>query len=545
MQWNGWGDPEHDPAQMISESTRALLEQTLGASLSEQPPVPLDQVRPPASRLTQTARAALRTVLGSAGLRDDDRTRIDHCGGKSTDDLLRRRAGDVTPCPDAVLFPASHEELLDVLRICNEQRIAVVPFGGGTSVVGGVEPVAGPMATVVTVDLSRMKQLLHLDEDSHTATLHAGLRTPEVEELLGARGYTLGHLPQSYEYATIGGYAATRSTGQASGGYGRFDDMVVSLRMATPRGTLAPGRSPASAAGPDLRQLVLGSEGTLGIITEVTVRVRPLPHARTDAAWVVPDFSTGVRAMREIARAAPRPTVARLSDETETFVQATLAGRDPAPGSLLVLGFEGTDSEVTRQRAAVDEALRRLDTSSAASGGTHGPAVAADSSAVGDWRRSRFDGPYLRDALLSVGVLTETLETATTWSQLEPLYHAVRDALHASLDGPEGTAIVMCHISHSYPSGASLYLTVATPCGRDPRARWARAKRAASDAIAANGGTITHHHAVGTDHRPWMSTEIGALGAASLAAMKSTLDPAGILNPHKLIPDGPANVTDA
>lgn len=531
MRWNGWGDPQHDPSQLISDRTRALLEQTLNTSLRETPPIPLDQVHPPPSQLPTEARCALAAALGSAGVRDDDTTRIEHCGGKSTPDLLRRRSGDVSGAPDAVLFPGDHSALTQALKVCSEHGIAVVPFGGGTSVVGGVEPLRGPFDTVVTLDLAQLNQLVHLDKEAHTATLQAGLRTPAVEDLLNAHGYTLGHLPQSYEYATIGGYAATRSSGQASGGYGRFDDMVLGLRAATPQGSIELGRSPASAAGPDLRHLLLGSEGTLGVITEVTTRIRPQPQTHADTAWVLPDFATGARVLRELARAVPRPTVARLSDETETLVQAALAGREPSPGTLLVLGFEGTATEVARQRAAALEVLQTSE------------ATPVEATAVSEWRRSRFDGPYLRDALLSVGVLTETLETATTWSRLQELYGAVRDALHSSLDGADseaGNSLVMCHISHTYLSGASLYVTVATPGGENPQARWATAKQAASAAISRTGGTITHHHAVGTDHRPWLSEEIGSLGAASLRGLKATLDPAGILNPQKLIPQPPS-----
>ncbi|GAA1103818.1 FAD-binding oxidoreductase [Nocardiopsis composta] len=525
MSWFAWGDPSR--AEPLSDSVRALIAEALGAELRDLPPVAESEVRLPPSALGGEARTAITAALGGdAGrLRTDDAARLRRSAGKSTPDLLRMRAGAVSEAPDAVLLPAGHDQVEAVLRACSEQGVAVVPFGGGTSVVGGVAPLRGRFSAVVALDLRELDALVSLDEESRTAVLQAGLRAPEAEELLAERGYTLGHLPQSYEYATIGGFAATRSSGQASAGYGRFDDMVVALKAATPRGTLEAGRAPSSAAGPDLRQLLLGSEGVFGVITEVTVRVRPIPRARHDEAWAFPSFAEGAAALRALAQSELRPTTARLSDETETFVNAALSGKQAAPGCLVVVGFDGEAGEVEARRAATAAAL------------TEAGGSALGSEPVADWRHSRFHAPYLRDTLLSAGILAETLETAASWSGLLPLYRAVGSAVSGALEGPEGKAVVLCHVSHTYPEGASLYFTVVTAAGAAPAARWERAKRAAGDAIAAAGGTITHHHAVGTDHRPWMPAEIGPLGAEALRAVKSALDPAGILNPGKLIPE--------
>ena len=413
-----------------------------------------------------------------------------------------------------------------MLAAASRHRVAVVPFGGGTSVTGGVEPLRGGLSTVVALDLRRMDRLAAVDPVSLTATLEAGLRGPEAERLLGAHGLTLGHLPQSFEHATIGGFAATRSAGQASAGYGRFDDMIIAVTAATPRGTFtAGGRAPASAAGPDLRQLLLGSEGTFGVITEVTVRVRPRPETVIDEAWAFAGFDSGIAALRVLAQDGRQLTsVVRLSDETETSVLALTGGGQPFPGCLAVTSYEGTAAVAEAQRAAAARTL-------AASGGTTlGPAP------VAAWRAGRFDAPYLRDSLLDAGVLAETLETATTWSNLRRLDAAARSALTGSLTGSGTPPLVMCHLSHTYPAGASLYYTVVCALGSDPGAQWAAAKAAAGDAIALAGGTITHHHAVGTDHRPWMRTEIGDLGLDVLRAVAATLDPGGVLNPGKLIP---------
>lgn len=522
MSWFGWGDPAK--AGSLDPELRDLIAQMLGAELTDLPAVDEERVELPAARLDDRVHRALAQVVGAAHVRVDDAVRLRHSGGKSTTDLLLRRSGAAAPAPDAVLFPADHGEVLRLLELCSAERVAVVPFGGGTSVVGGVEPLRGVARSLVAVDLRRLNRLVSFDAESMTAVLGAGTRTPHAEAMLAEQGYTLGHAPQSYEYASIGGYAATRSSGQASSGYGRFEDMVVSLRVATPRGTLQTGGPPASAAGPDLTRLLLGSEGVLGAITEVGVRVRPLPERVLDEAWSIPDFATGVEALRSLAQSETRPTMARVLDESETVVGAALQGREAAPGCQAVLGFEGTAADVASRSAAAREAMT-------AAGGTP-----QGSQPVARWRENRFLAPYLRDTLLSAGVLTETLETAAAWTDLLTLYRAVTKALTEALEDEEGGVVVMCHVSHTYPTGASLYFTVATPAGRHPLERWDRAKRAACDAIVANGGTISHHHAVGADHRPWMADEIGPLGGDVLRAVKSALDPEGVLNPEKLIP---------
>lgn len=523
MSWFAWGDPER--ATELDPGTRDLITQVLRTRTEDMPPVAEEDVVLPETRLDERLREAFAEVVGAEHVRADAPTRLRRSGGKSTPDLLARRSGHTDLAPDAVLFPADHDQVERLLALCSAERVAVVPFGGGTSVVGGLTPIRGDFRVVVSLDLRRLDRLVSLDTTSLTAVLGAGVRTPHAEAMLAEHGLTLGHMPQSYEFATIGGYAATRSSGQTSSGYGRFEDMVVGLRVATPRGTLEAGGPPASAAGPDLRRLLVGSEGTLGVITEVAVRVRPRPERVLDEAWSFPDHTTGVAALRTLAQSDVRPTMARLSDETETFVNAALAGREATPGCQAVLGFEGDASDVEARAGAVREVM-------VAAGGTPlGP------DPVAHWRENRFTAPYLRDTLLAAGILAETLETAATWSDLETLYRAVVDALTGALDDDVSGVVVLCHVSHTYPTGASLYFTVATGAGEDPSARWAGAKRAASDAIIANGGTITHHHAVGTDHRPWMRDELGPLGAEVLRAVKSALDPEGVLNPGKLIPD--------
>jgi len=513
-----WGDPA--AATDLPDSARGLIELAFG--IVETPA--LAEVSVPPSALTQELLDPLREVVGAEHVLVDDETRRLRTRGKSTPDLLRARAGDLSDAPDAVVRPGSHDEVAAVLAWAVEHHVAVVPFGGGTCVTGGLAARRDGYAGLVSLDLVRMKRLVSVDHVSMTAVLEPGLRGPEAEALLAAEGVVLGHYPQSFEFATIGGFAATRSSGQSSAGYGRFDALVVGLRVATPRGEVRLGSAPANAAGPDLRQLFLGSEGAFGVITEVTVRVRRLPHVKVYEGWRWGSFAEGADAIRTLAQAGLLPTVVRLSDEAETAINLARPdeiGGQSTGGCLMIAGYEGTAEAVEAKRAAVTAFL-------AGRGGTPVGEGAGEA-----WAHGRYNAPYLRDSLLDVGVLVETLETATFWSNREALYAGVKTALESALG--EGT-LVLCHISHVYETGCSLYFTVATKESADPLGQWLAAKAAANDAIVAAGATITHHHAVGTDHRPWLHEEIGELGVSVLRAVKADLDPTGVLNPGVLVP---------
>lgn len=521
--WDAWGDePAHLPP-----AARVLAKTVLSGKPH---PVPR-RARPTLtrSRLDDDDLAAFAASVGASHVTRDDAVRALHLGGKSTPDLVRRRLDDPQAAPDAVVSPASHDEVAAVIDTCGRRGIAVVPFGGGTSVVGGVDPERGPHRAVIALDLSRTAALLDLDDVSLLATFGAGTTGPQAEELLAERGLTLGHFPQSFQYASLGGFAATRSSGQASRGYGRFDDLVHALRVATPAGELRLGTAPASAAGPDLRELVLGSEGAFGVITEVTVRVRPTPAATAYGAWTFPDFESGAAAVREATQRGIRATVLRLSDANETRVNAAMGGHlSRMRGCLAVATFEGASSA---EAQATRDALEAVFS-------THRGASRGEDPAR-SWERGRFSAPALRDALMDIGVLAETLETAATWAKLPALKRAVTDALTTTLTAGGAKPIVMCHISHVYPAGASLYFTVVAALTDEPQKQWMQAKDAASRAIGAAHGTITHHHAVGRDHRPYLEAEIGPLGVELLRAVKATLDPAGIMNPGTLIPTTP------
>ena len=517
MHWSRWGDPAQ--AGPLSESAFALVDAFIGTT--ETPAVDPASVRLSAV-LGQQLLDELAGIVGADHVLTDHETRLHRTRGKSTPDMLKLRAGDGSDSPDAVVRPGSHDEVAALIAWAVERHVALVPFGGGTSVVGGLVARREGYAGVVSLDLVRFDKLLAVDTDSMTATLEPGLRGPAAEALLAEHGLTLGHFPQSFEYASIGGFAVTRSSGQSSAGYGRFDALVVGLRVATPQGELVLGNSPANAAGPDLREVVMGSEGAFGVVTAVTVRVRRAPVVKVYESWRWDSFLDGATAMRTLAQAGVLPTVLRLSDENETQINLAKpaeVGGESGGGCLMVTGFEGTQEAVDAKRTAVTSLLT----------GLGGASLGVDEG----WSSGRFHGPYLRDSLLDVGVLVETLETVTFWSNLQRVYDAVKAALTAELG--EGT-LVLCHISHVYETGASLYFTVATKQTADPVSQWMAAKAAASDAMIDNGASITHHHAVGQDHKPWLAREIGPVGVQMLRALKESLDPSGVLNPGVLIP---------
>ena len=530
MKWWGWGDPERR-VELPVTAVAAVREELGIEPGAGSEPVSIDQVSLPEPRpIPDVVRAAAGEVLDGP----DDRIR--HATGRSYPDLVRLRTGRLEHAPDAVLRPPDTAGVEAVLDVCAAAGIAVVPFGGGTSVVGGLEALADGHSAVVSLELSGLRSV-ELDSQSLTARLGPGLTGPEAEAALGALGATLGHFPQSFEEATIGGFAATRSAGQASSGYGRFDDIVTSIELVAPTGRLRTREIPHTAAGPSLRELVLGSEGTLGVITDVSCRVRPSPRSRAYEGWIAEDFHAGREIVRDLAQRHEAPDVLRLSDEEETRVSLELAGteglrkraldaylslRRRRGGCLMICGWEGERDDVSRRRGISQSRLRL------------GGAVPLGRSAGNSWYRNRYGGPYLRDELMSIGVMVETLETAHTWSRLDELYRGVGEALRGALGE---RSIVMCHLSHAYPDGASLYFTFLTRARPgEELEQWRAAKSAACDAIVAAEGTITHHHAVGRDHAPYMRAEVGELGLEALRAVKERLDPMGIMNPGKLLP---------
>jgi alkyldihydroxyacetonephosphate synthase len=539
MRWWGWGDPRHPPG--LPAHALGFLRETVGLAARPTASVALEHVKLEPSSISANVLASLREILGAAYVRDDHGDRVLHAAGKGYPDLVRLRAGRPLGAPDAVLYPSTREQLRALLSLCARESLAVVPFGGGTSVVGGVEPLRGAHRAVVALDMGRLTSILELDECSRMVRVQAGARARELEGWLSARGLTLGHFPQSFEYVSLGGCAATRSAGQASSGYGRFERMVHGLHMVSPVGEIELSAFPASAAGPGVRELAVGSEGTLGVIDELTLRVRRKPTTRIYEGVFFESFEAGVHAFRELAQSRCTPDVARLSDEQETRMSLALAGSGGAKGRfgrayldmrgygggcLAIFGFEGDAEDLGARRVATTEIVR-------AAGG-----LRVGRSPGRAWLAGRYSAPYLRDELLTQGVLVETLETATRWSNLQQLHKSVAGAIEGALRAQGTPPLVMCHVSHLYETGASLYFTfIARQREGEEIEQWQAAKAAASAAIVQGGGTITHHHAVGRDHASWMGQEIGSTGVSALRALKSELDPAGIMNPGKLLVD--------
>jgi alkyldihydroxyacetonephosphate synthase len=538
MRWWGWGDPAHAPA--LPAHALQFLNETVGTAARPRPPVALGQVRLAPSALGGQALQGLQEIVGGQGIRTDHADRVGHAAGKGYPDLVRLRAGEPEGAPDAVVYPAEHDQLRDLLRFCTRASLAAVPFGGGTSVVGGLAPLRGEHAAVLALDMRRMGSLLSLDRESLTITVQAGARAPAAEQYLASRGLTIGHFPQSFEYVSLGGCAATRSAGQASTGYGGIERMVLGLRFAAPVGDIELPAVPATAAGPGLRQLLVGSEGALGVISELSLRVRPAPRERVYEGVFFEDFAGGVQALRALVQQRVAPDVARLSDAPETRMSLALAGPGGVKGRLgrrylgvrgyrenaclAILGFEGTAEQVAGRRERAMALVRR------------GGGLSVGRSPGEAWLKTRFAAPYLRDELLTHGVMVETLETATQWSNLSRLHRAVRDAIAEALSAAGTPGLVACHVSHLYETGASLYFSFLARCREDDAiGQWSAVKDAASRAILRGGGTITHHHAVGRDHARWMPGEVGSTGIAALRALKSELDPAGIMNPGKLL----------
>ena len=544
MKWWGWG--AEGTRYPLPESARRHLVEVLELGPMEPWRPDLGAIRMPETRLSEADALALGGDLGEDGLRQDSGDRVLHAVGRSYRDVVRLRRGRLPLAPDAIVYPANAQELRRVLERCASRGWAVVPFGGGTSVVGGVEPRPGAVERpVVTVDLARLDRAIAVDPASRTATFEAGIKGPALEAQLARYGLSLGHFPQSFEFSTLGGWVATRSAGQASTGNGRIEDMVVGLVMDAPSTEIRAGGFPGTAAGPDLASLLVGSEGCLGIIREVTVRVRELPRSTPAHAFLFRNFSQGWQAMRDIAARPHRPTIIRLSDEAETelflhlsppsssrsrLAQAlgssyAAARGFPLPGSCLMLfTFEGEESETKVGMASTRALLRR-----------HG-GLDLGASPARKWRQDRFHHPYLRDELLDMGALVDTLETCAPWGRLGDLYGEVQEALRTSLAETGSESRVLCHVSHIYEDGASLYFTF---FGRqdsgDPEGQWDVVKRAASDAIARAGGTITHHHAVGYEHRPWLEQEITPAGLRLLRHCADDFDPTGIMNPDKML----------
>lgn len=524
----GWGFEDASPTPEELAPLTALVGMRFPeATLEPATPPRIDDIEVPVSRVG--APASLAPILDTSPL-----ARASHTYGKSFRDVVRGLRRDFRAMPDAVALPRDEAELVAVLDWCDEQQLTAIPYGGGSSVVGGVEaPARERHAGAVSIDLSRLDRILELDRVSRAARIQCGILGPALEDALRPHGLTLRHFPQSFEFSSLGGWIATRSGGHYATVLTHIDEMVECLRVVTPTGVVATRRLPASGAGPSPDRLFIGSEGILGVITEAWMRLQDRPRFRASTAVSFADFHSATEAVRALAQSGLHPTNCRLLDPGE----ALLSGTSMSGDAILVVGFESSDHPLDPWIArALELCADHGGRFSAESGKTRVDLDGIGDEAVGAWRRAFLRMPYVRDAMVGLGLIAETFETAVTWDRFPEFDARVREATLAAASRLCGAAEITCRFTHVYPDGPAPYYTVLAPSRLDRQLeQWAEIKSAAAEAILAAGGTITHHHAVGRDHRPWYDRERPDGFALALGAAKKALDPRGVLNPGVLI----------
>lgn len=526
--WNGWGSEEI--GYPLPPAAQTFLNEALGSPKGG-PSTDFDQLarRVPASRLPD------HPLISS-----DSALRLRHARGQSLPDWIALRFGTVDRFPDGIAKPASEDEVEELISYAQKTGIRIIPYGGGTSVVGHINPDKDDQP-LLTLNLEKLRKMSQMDKASRLATFGAGVMGPHLEAQLRAQGFTLGHFPQSFEYSTLGGWIATRSSGQQSLYYGRIEDMFAGGRIITPAGKLDLPPFPASAAGPDLREVVLGSEGRMGIITQAAIRINPLPERERFHAVFFPDWSHGMEAVQEMVQGRLPLSMLRLSNAIETETTLLMAERERlvrllhrllrARGlgkekCLLIFGATGSSDSVRKTRRLA------LDVARFHRGVYVGRRIGIE------WRKNRFRTPYLRNTLWDLGYAVDTLETAFLWRTLSAGTEAIIKALSEALKNRGELVLAFVHISHVYPTGASIYVTYfyrISPTAEETLECWQKLKHAASQAIVAHGGTISHQHGVGVDHLPWLEAEKGKLGLQALSALAKVFDPKGIMNPGKLL----------
>jgi alkyldihydroxyacetonephosphate synthase len=549
MKWWGWGQDGVEFTHEDKPALAAFIFEAIGVDVRTKVAAPLrfDQLQIQDPALPDDLWEALEQAVSREFVSLDPLDRVVHARGKSLRDLIWQRTGELPRVPDVVVRPGTEDDVAAILEAAMRFDAVVISFGGGSSISGSLEAAATETRPVISVDLERLNQVLEIDGESRLARVQAGVFGPDLEEQLAARGYTFGHFPDSFTHSTLGGWIATRSSGMQSDRYGDIADMTKGLRAVTPSGTLVTRPVPATSTGPSIREMVLGSEGRLGIITEATVHVRPIPVKRVILGYLFPTFAIALNAMQEIAAGEYSVSVTRVSDAHETQfsfamrVQPTLMdklqsralriflrhrlGWDLNEMCLSFIGYEGSEQHVAAQRRAVGKLVKR-----------HGGlCIGAGPGALYD--QKKFDIPYIRDYLLDRGAAGDVSETATTWSNLKPLYAAVTAAANDAFAQVGVRGYVMCHLSHSYHAGACLYFTFAFKASSPTAmaAEYEVVKSAIQQAFVDNGATLSHHHAVGTEHAPWLEQDISAPGVAMLEALFVGTDPGQHLNPGKIV----------
>ncbi len=548
MKWWGWGLEEEAFSHADKPELAPFIAEKLGIDVAQAAAAPLRfaDLTVPEPQLSGELRAALERAVGGEQVSTDDLDRVVHARGKSLRDLVRQRRGDIPRPPDVVVRPGDEQAVSAVLAAALAADAVLIPFGGGTSISGSVEASPAETRTVISVDLGRLDQVLSVDATSRLARVQAGVFGPHLEEQLNAQGFTFGHFPDSFTHSTLGGWIATRSSGMQSDRYGDIADMTRGLRVVSPSGTLVTRPVPSTSTGPSVREMVLGSEGRLGIITEATVHVRRRPERRIILGYLFPTFSAGLAALAELAASEASVSITRISDAPETqFSFATRKAPSPldhvkstalrtfltrrrgfelASMCLSFIGYEGSAAHVTAERRAVGRLVAR-----------HG-GVCIGSSPGALYDQKKFDTPYIRDFLLDHGALADVSETAAPWSALATLYDTARSRVHAAFGQLGVQGHLMCHLSHSYHAGACLYFTFAFKAlGGDELEQYDVVKSALQQSFVDSGGTLSHHHAVGTEHARWLEQDISAPGVGMLEALFQGTDPGANLNPGKIV----------
>jgi alkyldihydroxyacetonephosphate synthase len=550
MKWWGWGLDGVSFHHEDKPALRPFVLEAVGLDLDvpAEPMISFDDLAVPDSRIGDELLGALTAAVGEAHTTTDGMERVVHTYGKSLRDLLRVRAGDLPRVPDVVVYPADEGEVRQVVDLAVEADAVIIPFGGGSNISGSLEPPADEARPVISLDLGRLDRLLEVDEGSGLARIQAGTLGPDVERQLGDRGWTLGHFPDSFTHSTIGGWAATRSSGMQSDKYGDIADIVSGVRVVRPGKMLVVRPVPSASTGPSVREMVLGSEGRLGVITEVTVQVHRIPEHRVVLGYLFPSWKSGLSAMREISISEATPSITRVSDAHETgFSFATRKktegfsisgtaskglmavlekrGWDLDQACLSFVGFEGSKGHVSDQKAIVRKIIR-----------SHGGIVLGKG--PGElYDQKKFDTPYIRDYLLDRGAAADVSETAAPWSRLQQVYDDVTAAANSAYDELGVKGWIMCHLSHSYHSGACLYFTFAFPHGGDVALKqYQTVKNAIQQSFIDAGGTLSHHHAVGTEHSAWLEQDISPAGVELVSGLLGAADPRANFNPGKILP---------
>jgi alkyldihydroxyacetonephosphate synthase len=549
MRWWGWGYEGvsfgHEDKPALAPFLQRHLDLDVARVTSR--PVAFEDLRVPEPSLPPGLRAALERAVGDGHVSVEPLDRVVHGRGKSLRDLVRHRHGELGRLPDVVVRPGAEDEVAAVLRAALDDDAVLIPFGGGTSISGSLEALADERRTVISLDLSRLSRVLAVDATSRLARIQTGALGPDLERQLNAQGWTLGHFPDSFAHSTLGGWIATRSSGMQSDRYGDIADLTRAVRVVTPAGLLVTRPVPHTSTGPSVREMVLGSEGRLGVITEATVHVRRVPQRRIILGYLFPTWADGLAAMRDIAAADVAASVTRVSDAYETAFSfatrkdPTVADRlksralttylerrrafDVESMCLSFIGYEGSGRHVAVQRRLVGRIV-----------GRHG-GLCIGSSPGALYDQKKFDTPYIRDFLLDRGALADVSETAAPWSRLSPVYDSVMAAAHGAFDELGVRGYIMCHLSHSYHAGACLYFTFAfkPSAEEDGLAEYDRVKSAIQQAFIDSGATLSHHHAVGIEHARWLEDDISAPGVAMVQALFNGVDPKANLNPGKIV----------